>query len=204
MCEPVLYHDAKSKIGVSTILCVSEELLRLIGAYLQGSISLNVRPYAKNSRCTRQLQSKKIVSKTFMFDFFRSWFLIGLWFQSHSHTPMIHYNLWLWIVVERRQHPLRDVHATFFLLKILQFCNILAEARLRAKTSVKVASHEPNYKHKIISYLSIRPLSQIIFFPNSMLDRLLMCSGYQDEHRYWHLLSIPWTYYIIIELVFCT
>ena len=41
----------------------------------------------------------------------------GLWFQCHSHTPMIrHLFEQIWIVVQRRQHLLSDVHATFVLL----------------------------------------------------------------------------------------
>ena len=32
MCEPMRYHGAKSMIGFSTILCISDELIRAIGA----------------------------------------------------------------------------------------------------------------------------------------------------------------------------
>ena len=38
ICERVRYHGAKSVIGFSTILCISNELLRAIGAQLQDSI----------------------------------------------------------------------------------------------------------------------------------------------------------------------
>ena len=38
-CELVRYHDVKSMIGFSTILCVSDKLFLAICAYLQGSVS---------------------------------------------------------------------------------------------------------------------------------------------------------------------
>ena len=43
----------------------------------------------------------------------RKFGIIGLWFQCHSHVPVIRHQLWIfeqiWIVVERRQNLLIDV-----------------------------------------------------------------------------------------------
>ena len=103
MCELVL--GAKSVIGFSTILYICDELLQAI-AHSRLCSLLTVRPCGMNSWWTNPIQSHKIVSKTFTFNRIWNVFfsvlalldaaigIIGLWFQWHSHTPMIRLQLW--------------------------------------------------------------------------------------------------------------
>ena len=64
MCELVRYHGAKSMIGFSTILCISDELFLAIGSQLQGSIphwsyDLVARIHDTPRHCKKTGQKKK-------------------------------------------------------------------------------------------------------------------------------------------------
>ena len=66
VCELICYHGTKSMIGFSTILCISDELFRVSPHKFKVA-----RACGKNFWCTKLLQSKKTVSKTFSFE--RTW-----------------------------------------------------------------------------------------------------------------------------------
>ena len=93
---------------------------------------------------------------------------MGLWFQCHSHTPMIRRQLWpFWINLDCRwtsstSSELCPCHVVF--------AQIFAAARFMPKTSVKIAWHEPidMPSSSATSLIMIRQLFKIIFFTASM------------------------------------
>ena len=135
---------------------------------------------------------------------FRFFFIFSIvWFQCHSHTPMIRHQLWtFWTNLDHRCTSSTSSERCPCNVFFFFFCNfgtIFAAARFMPNPSLKIAWHEPNDMPTLsaISLIVIRQLSKIIFF------LLLMCSGSQDNHRHLHLLGLPYTAYTTIELVFC-
>ena len=85
----------------------------------------------------------------------------------------------IWIVVERPQHFLSDVHA------FSNFGTIFVAVRFMYKASVKIAWHEPTNMPTSSAIL------QIVIRQLSKFQQLLTCSGGQNERRQWHLLCLP-------------
>ena len=116
---------------------------------------LTVRPFDKNSWCTKLLQSKKTIIKSFTFDMLFSVLalldicigMIGVWFQYHSHTPMIRHQLWPCLAnLDRRWTLLNISWAMYmwccFCSKFRNFGTIFAAAWFMPETSIKIAWHE--------------------------------------------------------------
>ena len=83
MCELVRYHGAKSMIGFSKILCVSNELLRAIDS----------REYSLLMH--HAIAIDETFDRTYLafFGLGSSIGIIELWFQCHRHIPMIRHQL---------------------------------------------------------------------------------------------------------------
>ena len=139
--------------------------------------------------CTTQLQLKKTVNKTFIFD--RSYVLfavlalldnfIGI-IRCHSHTPMIRHQLWFLSKSESSLNIVVNISWTLsmqccFRLKLSNFRTIFVAARFMPKTSVKIAWQESNEMptSSAISPIMIQQLFKIIFFTASMF------SSFDDE-----------------------
>ena len=113
----VRYHDIKYMIGFWRIIYRNRRITDLRWPY-----DLVARIHYTPRHCNRRKQWAKPSHLTKLDVPFSvlalrdaSIGMIGLWFQYHSHSPMIRQ---IWIVVERRQHLMRDAHAKLFLLKI--------------------------------------------------------------------------------------
>ena len=125
---------------------------------------------------------------------FRSWLIwtlplgsFGVWFQCHSHTPIILHQLWpFWanldLVVERRQLFLSMSMRRCFSLKFNNFGIIFAAARYMPQTSVKIAWHEPNDMPTALasSLIVIRRLFKIIYFTASIFSSVVEVLGRLD------------------------
>ena len=199
MCEMVRHQGAKSMIGFSTILCVSEELLRAIGVELQFSIpnwpyDLVARIYDAPRHCNRRKQWANPPHLTELDVLFSGFFValgllfwklplgsLGFGFNVIAIHPwfVTSYDLFeqFWIIVERRQLLLIDVHATLFCSKFSDFGIIFPAARFMAKTFVKIAWHEPNDMPASSAMFLIRRLSKIIFFTASMFSSVVDLLG---------------------------
>ena len=101
--------------------------------------------------------------------------MIGLWFQCHSHTPMICHQLWsFWANLDHRWTS----------SKVSSCGTIWTASGFMPKTSVKIVWHQSKVMltSSATALIVIRRLSKIIFFTLQCFHRLLTCSGDQDEH----------------------
>ena len=193
MCEQVRYHDAKSTISFSTILtnCFAQSALNFKVVFIIDRTTLWQEFMMHHAIAIEENSEQNLHIWPNLICFFRSWLFWTLplqWFDFGFNVVAIHlwfvtnYDLFeqIWIVIERHELLLSDVHVTLFFLKlvILQFWNNLR----CSKTCLPWAERYAN----IISNLSNR-YSTIV----QNYFQLLTCSGDQDQHCHWRFLGLP-------------